>query len=564
MPEPGGRLLRNHNFSRHPVGSIAKIPFCAAIYQASPFLMNLVIKGFAKGEADEILGIPLRKTLEVHGLWGTYAAGVQNHVDMYDFIEHSSNKYAIILLTLACALEKQEDGSYTLNEPRKSAKNLPKNEQFYIMSKGGLGKPYTKRPELNIGNPEDSNWVISPLENQPFAMELDPLFDVKPSFVNVGAWPPAEGDDLINTYVWKPVMDYIFEDEPPPEDHPFFGISPERENLALNFVPDYRGGFISLPLGGGNSVWTNLKICEVFSRLVTGTKVAYRLVCGIDCQPDLKNPDANPCDTLYNNGLARPQDTPLPMNASVRQNLCDAMTLVAGPQGTAHDLNHTVRSLQGEVAGENKVIGFFSKTGSPRNVMFVDTNTAKAMNALIGAGAIEYLRSEGKVAYRGTAIVDIERHDAASYDGENPIDTALRKLRNNADDMRILNKYHVGSRNIIQICANFNATSRHETSRIFDIEGGRLVRFNRVREISETGGCYAFTMALYDREAYLKTPGPAKSTKYLNQVDVTREPERALTVCINIEGQGNAIRSAVPFAKDLIKSELKEALVYGW
>ena len=65
-----GRLLRNHNCSRLPIGSVAKFILGAAILDSTPSLAELEIPGYAGGELHRLLGIELDPPLRDHAVWG--------------------------------------------------------------------------------------------------------------------------------------------------------------------------------------------------------------------------------------------------------------------------------------------------------------------------------------------------------------------------------------------------------------------------------------------------------------------------------------------------------------
>ncbi len=333
------RLLRNHNFSRLPIGSVAKVFLAAAILQEAPSLDSLRIRGYPGGEIDQILGIELDPVMEDHSI----PDGGDGWLDFDEFVEKSSNKYASTLLTLATATATDGDRLRPPLADPDVPEDLPFQEQFEYG-----GALWAKRPNLrlpivrNTRRPDPEKGPRSPafcrriltLEFAPYANQLRNLFGLEVSRKTVRSGldrqprrAPGEGDDLVDTSPWLPVMEHLYgnRDSIPP-DHPFYGASPERENLAYNLMDSYRQQYLSVVLGGGSSTWTMPRVCEIFSRLVTGRQVDANLVRRI---------------RLWDGGIIEPDPRqlppPMPMNPAVRQRIANALTLVAGPQGTAKE-----------------------------------------------------------------------------------------------------------------------------------------------------------------------------------------------------------------------------------
>jgi hypothetical protein len=547
------RLLRNHNFSRLPIGSVAKVVLASAILQEAPSLASLRIRGYLGGEIDQILGIELDPVMEDHPI----PDGGDGWLDFDEFIEKSSNKYASTLLTLATAT----DGDRLrppLGDPD-VPEELPFQEQFEYQ-----GSLWTRRPNLRLPvmrntrppdpekgpRPPGRSGRILTLEFAPYAVNLRSLFGLEISRKTVRTAPdrnprraPGEGDDLIDTSPWLPVLEHLYgKRESIPPDHPFYGASPERENLAYNLMDSYRQQYLSVVLGGGSSTWTMPRVCEIFSRLVTGRQVEANLVRRI---------------RLWDGGIIEPDPRqlppPMPMNPAVRQRLADALTLVAGPQGTAKEIRSTILGIDRSFQAKGKALGFFSKTGSPNNTTFVPSRVARAVDALIARGALR-LDTWGRIDYRGTGPVNADRGEDAGSTVP-----SLDALRGNAEDMAVLRKNRVSPRDVIRVCDTWN-DSRPEDRTQFEVRQGKLVRLIATREIKSIGGAYAFTLGLYD-----STARTGSAAGYLPRIDVLRhQPERALTVAIVIETQGNGPKIAVPFAKVLIEEVLKNALANGW
>ncbi|MES1245885.1 MAG: hypothetical protein ABUT39_30035 [Acidobacteriota bacterium] len=548
------RLLRNHNFSRLPIGSVAKVILASAILQETPSLASLRIRAYPGGEIDQILGIELDPPMDDHSI----PDGGDGWLDFDEFIERSSNKYAATLLTLATAAADGDRLRPPLGDPD-VPEELPFQEQFEYQ-----GSLWTRRPDLRLPiarntrppergkgpRPPDLCKRISTLEFLPYAERLSSLFGLEISRKTLKTQPdrqprrpPGEGDDLVDTSIWMPVLEYLYDGrESIPPDHPFYGASPERENLAYNLMDSYRQQYLSVVLGGGSSTWTMPRVAEIFSRLVTGKQVDANLVRRI---------------RLSDGSVIEPppQRLPdLPMNPAIRQRIADALTRVVNPEGTAHDLRPVILSLDQSFAAKGKALGFFSKTGSPNNTSFVPTRVARAVDALIANGALR-LDDWRRIVYRGTGPVNADRGEDA-----NSSVPSLDALQANPQDMAILRRLGVSPRYVIRVCDTWN-DSRPEDRTQFEVSHGKLVRLINTREVKSVGAAYAFTMGLYDGSA--RTGGePGGSPP---RIDVLHhQPERALTVAIVVEGQGNSLKVAVPLARILIQEVLKNALANGW
>ncbi|HMB51694.1 MAG TPA: hypothetical protein VKU40_00170, partial [Thermoanaerobaculia bacterium] len=390
------RLLRNHNFSRLPIGSVAKPMLAAAILDHAPFLADLEIPGYTGGEIEELLGLALDPVLKDHSVWGG------GWVDFEEFVEQSSNKYAATLLTLAAAVN--DDGT-ALRPPAADPEHpdrLPTESRFRI-----AGREWERRPELRftVGEHRDEDGrVSSELAEVDFtdypellghAERMRDLFGVPISRKTpltadrrpASRYGAGGGDDLVDTSPWLPLLTHLYGDAASiPLGHTFYGVSPERPNLAYNLIDDYRREYLSVVLGGGSSTWTNPSVCRFFSQLVTGRDVRPTLVHRV---------------TAAGEAVSEPEGEPGPfaMDAASRQRLADALTRVAGPNGTARELRDGMQGLDARLARQGEVLGFFSKTGSPDNVAFVPTRTARALDELIRRGALR-LDSAGRIVAR--------------------------------------------------------------------------------------------------------------------------------------------------------------------
>ena len=523
--EDEARLLRNHNFSRRPVGSVAKVLFGAAILDADPRLATLQLRQHGGDAVETVAGIHIQPPVESHPV----NAGADGVVGFREFIEQSSNEYAAVLLTLASATRKNAP------LPAFTGPELAEEGRYSI---GGqvfdrAPSPTADETRLNLTSDAEGRVVastLSNLEGEPWSDSFKKLFGVEKVVTTpVERRPAPEGDQMTDTAVWQPVLDRLY-GESVPANHPLRAVGFERENLALNITHAYRSQFLSLMYGGAAARFTNPKLCEMFSRLVTGKRVERSLVLGVPGAGE-ELPRTPPR-----------QFAPLALDAAMRDEVLGAMAAVSGPGGTAKSLYDTLVRIDRELAAKHQALAFFSKTGSPRNSIAVPSGLARAVNRLISANAIA-LNAQGVLTYRGTPVTDAE-------DGE---PRSLRALRAHAGDRRILATHGVGPRLVHDALLFYNVEPPERRDAIFTTSNGRVLSMQGVRDLEATGAVYVFTIGIY--------PAAARRSERPLDVDAVRhQPLRAWSVAITIEGQGKSTDVAVPFAETLLDSVLWPAL----
>ena len=526
-PEEEARLVRNHNFSRHPVGSVAKVLLGAAILDADPRLATLQLRQHGGETVDSVTGIHVEPSIESHPV----DPGEDGVVGFHEFIEQSSNEYAALLLTLATATRKGQP------LPAFTGPELEDEGRYTIE-----GQEYDRAPSpaggeirLNLKSDREGRVVadtLSTLEGEPWADSFRKLFDVeKVNNSPIDSRPAVEGDQTTDTVVWRPVLERLY-GESVRADHPLRAVGFERENLALNLSQGYRTELLSLMYGGAAARFTNPKLCEMFSRLVTGRKVERALVLGV----------AEPGE-----GLPAREKRELPkleLDPTMRDELLRAMAAVGGARGTAKSLHETLVNIDRELAAKDQALGFFSKTGSPRNTIGIPSGLSRAVNRLI-ASRVVTLDARGVLTYRGIPVTDDTEGEAAPR--------SLRALRGNVEDRRILAANGVGPRLVHDALLFYNVEPPDRRDAIFTTTHGRLISMKGVRTLKATGAVYVFTIAVY--------PSAARRSDTPLDVDAVRhQPLRAWSVAITIEGQGKSTDVAVPFAESLLGSVLWPAL----
>ena len=526
------RMLRNHNLSRLTIGSVAKVLWAAAILESHPSLASLKIPGYNQ-DSDHVLGIDLGKPLDDHPV-----PGGDGWVDFGEFIEQSSNRYAAVFLTMALAMDGNRlKAAY--HDPELQDK-LPEGDVFFLN-----GRLHSERPPMrwdlisrsgtNLVRPD----VTTTLATEDHAEALFHLFDVR--YTQKTGGTEDRRHDLLDTRIWEPMLIHLYGSNVPRE-HPFYGVSPERENLAYNFINNYRGQYLSLILGGGSSTWTNIKLTEAFSRLMTGRRVKASIISRI------KNGQRDP-EPSMNVAIGA-----LPMDPTNRRILLDAMSRVTGERGTAKLLRTDLEEMNYQLLKKGKVLGMFSKTGSPTNERRPPHQTQPAMNALIRAGALRL--QGGHIHYRNKGKISRETENQG---GEPKF---VRLMRNHNEDNNLLQSYNISALTVINFCHEFNS-QRDPHNSPFKVKNQKLISFSKTNLEKSIGAVFTFALGIYDRQAARDRLQVNNQTRRapLPKIRVNQQPEHALAVSIVIETKGNSVEKAVPFAKEIIKPILFRELV---
>lgn len=373
-----GAAEQNQNFTRHPVGSVAKILFAPAVLDTHPALLRLWLPKSDSPTFDSVLGIPLNRAIQ-DDAYG------HDHLDFPTAIALSSNRYAVTLLTL---------GS---DDPHVKARGS--QEIFFPSDYYWEGSTeHERRPAQLIFNPgtPDSLSVLS----LSWVERMRHLVDV-----NVAT--PLTDDRVSRQYIW---------DGLPPALQPrtaqarrmFDSISPEYENLRMeairNTTEDFGKKFASLTLGAGESLWSNVELAEAVSTLLQNRPVRASLVAPAGGVADTGT-DASPTFEYHK------------LRPAVHQALADAMTGVvrdpaverrlggsgAGVAGTAAVLDETRAALERAACMRQEAFALYAKTGTPTLVESHQSPEADLFNRMAKAHVFQLARINGRdfVAYTG-------------------------------------------------------------------------------------------------------------------------------------------------------------------
>ncbi|MFL6199918.1 MAG: hypothetical protein ACJ76J_12120, partial [Thermoanaerobaculia bacterium] len=371
----------------------------AAIAHAFPFLMGLELDPYP-GNLDQrdILQCELIKGYRV-------PEGHGAPVDFRTALQISSNRYTVELATLALAANGGRAGGELEDLlPKDPAVAWPKPGQPSGIHIGGRTLDYA--PALEIVHPapgkpvkEDSRAAqrclsLDNLESVRFRAPLQLLTGVPtywgtdpqklPESPTQGQLNRAYRTHRYDLSVFAPLLARLFEGADEDQRWKIRAatqeMSPERVNLAFNQVSRLREDYVTLLLGGGNSIWTNIQLTEALSRLVTGRAVEARVVSRVlprhESQTTLPPPEP-----------PRPPAPLLGINPEARRAVLEGIIRVGRPGGTARAmepaLNKSVRPL---FPGDR--IDLFSKTGSPVVERPVSRQVARALEKLVGRSRI--------------------------------------------------------------------------------------------------------------------------------------------------------------------------------
>lgn len=423
------RLLVNHNFKRHPIGSVGKPFFYAAAATRHPFLLDLSVEPHAPLERPDG-GDGEREVLQFfirdYKLWPHADAPM----DLQSAIERSCNKFTIELATLAFAaprdlhertlsrplsqvFARQPDVLWpkpgtTIHGPRIAGQlvDFPVSLGVYMKDDG---KPVPPREETTAAI---TPGTLDRIDEAPFIEAFGDLTGVR-TYGGVEAPKlPAQGSDGTSRNAavtlnydlrpWSKLLATLMEGETDERAWKvraaLQSVSPERVNLSLNQVTDFRTELVSLLLGGSTSQWTNVQLAEALSRLVTGRQVEASMVHAVRPRKALA---AEAPATIA------PPLSEQSVSAEARTNVLRGMRrVILGGQGTARPMATRVHELEQRFPGFK--IAVFSKTGSPTVQRPESKPAGEILRQLVRGGALFYdgrgLRATNTpYAARGTA-----------------------------------------------------------------------------------------------------------------------------------------------------------------
>jgi len=374
------KWLRNQNLVRHPIGSISKPFFYAAIMETYPPLLKLQIAGYhANSKHKQLLQCTLGAGYEIHSMLPPVKKQKRRRLDIVTALARSSNKYTIELATLALAADKARNlsGSKIQDWIPKAAKKYKwpgrKGSGIWIRD-----KKLRYAPDFTAYMPNCNSFTAN-FEDIKFRESLGQLTGVS-TYLGEDVLQQSGNsnlDEILHTRqydmrLWRPLINHLTQGVDNNNRwkvrSDFKGVSPERVNLAFNKINGIRN-YITLLLGGGTGVWTNIQIAEAMSRLVTGRKVNATLISDIEQ------------GTTGTQGNHQ-QFAQLELKPEVREQvLRGTEQVVKSGVGTARSLRGSLKTLEKRYPKDR--VFLFSKTGSATLELYVPRASGKALEILV-------------------------------------------------------------------------------------------------------------------------------------------------------------------------------------
>ena len=554
------RLLRNQNLLRHPIGSAGKPFLFAAIADAYPALLKLEIDGHEPERYHpDILHCEIPTGYQL-------LSGHAGRIDFRTALEVSCNKYTIELATLALAADVGDGKSSDIRRliPRDAEVEWPLAGQRSGVWIGGRQLGWA--PDLGAyvfredGSPRSDKTTaaarcvgLDRFEQVRYRNRLEILTGAA---TYRGRLPQGLPEDatrrqLEQSYTtnrydlepWRPLLEHLLTDANEEQSWKIRaamqGISPERVNLAFNQVTRLRGDYVSLILGGGTSIWTNVQLAEAMSRLVSGRVVEATLVANIlprENPEEKTSPEEEATEEEPDGEEARQLGPPLDLASQARQAVLEGLArVVEGGSGTAKDLRDELAAVR-KAFPEDRIL-LYSKTGSPVIERSVPAATGAALERLVVRGR---LRLQG-----GTVVVRVADqtvpHRRAKHSGRSDFLNALHAALVDVGFGKSAGRLLPALRNVVDNLAGDLRSRRMDPEKISGplvIKNGAL-RLNRAdglfrsRLVRGLGSVYVFSLVRLPGGGGSSVPAPE---------DLGKPEARVVTVAVHLDvGPGSEV-----------------------
>jgi hypothetical protein len=471
----------NQNFVNLAIGSAAKPLLSSAILEIWPELASLQIQAPESGAHDNLLGLHIAPALNEEAAFGG------GWINFDDYLQRSSNIYAATLMMLATSLD-----------PLKQ--DMTKPSTPYRLQ--GETRGHLPVLEIAQGNVLDT---ISCCVKWPD--ELARLYDIQVEDIERQGETSIFADDRYDKAPWRPLLAALPDPRFLRQDN-LNSVSPARVNLQLNNVRNFRTEYLTLILGASTSRWTNVKLAEAYARLVTGRRVAARLT----------ETGPTPQMMLGCNGTRDPDGLFCPKS---RDAILHAMALVAVGSGTAAGQAGTkLAPLIAEATRRGEVLGFYSKTGTPK---IPDANNSPE------ALAVRQLGRDGvrKLDAHGHMVAALGQN---TYPLQKPLQLApaLAAIEADSATFQSIGRGRALLKKVLARALAFNrAHTASQGAQLFRIVSRRVVGVPVGEGKQHEGRVYAFVIGVW--------PASALKNAATHEVDTTQAPLHALSVAINIQ-----------------------------
>jgi cell division protein FtsI/penicillin-binding protein 2 len=573
------RLLVNHNFRRHPIGSAGKPFLYAAIASRHPFLLGLTVPPHAPkllpdGEFEgekEVLQFLLPDDYQL----GTHSDAP---IDFESALERSCNKYTVELGTLALAARRDIDENaatldrYFVRQPvqwpsGQSGVAINGTPLDFAPSLG----PYMKDDWTPVDPAEETTAALRPgrldrVDEAPFIVSLSEITGAR--FYRGEAAPDIDEQSPARTAQtafltmqydlrpWSSLIEKLAagQDREWKVRSQFQAVSPARVNLALNEVTNLRNDFVSLLLGGSTSQWTNIQLAEALSRLVTKRQVETSMVRAI-------HPHGN--ETVLR---VQPRVfPPLALTDEARDSVLRGMRrVVLGVHGTAREMRDVVRQLEQQYPGYR--VAFYSKTGSP-TVERPEARPAGAILArMVTRGRLFYRDGKSSVSTDGRNIVPWARRGTPGREAfVQALNVAMRNAGNAVQQphgpatlnglLRFVDTFE-RYRSSLYFASRGAVRLDERVSSPFYVAGGQVI-LNRSHPVfrptyeSDSSAAYIFSIVKWKSESADPDAVPTPA-------EIERDDSRVVTVALYLDiGPGSPVavetaRMVVPRLKPLL------------
>ncbi len=528
--------LRNQNLVRHPIGSISKPFFYAAIMETYPPLLKLEIAGYHKNSKHkQLFQCTLGGAYEIHSMLPPVKNHRRRRLDLVTALARSSNKYTIELATLALAADKASNLS-----GRNIQDWIPKAAKKYKWpgKRSGIwirGQNLRYAPDFTAYMP-NCNRFTTPFEHIHFRESLGQLTGAS-TYLGANVLQQSDNfnlNEILRTRqydmrLWRPLISHLTQGLDNNSlwkvRSDFKGVSPERVNLGFNQINSIRD-YITLLLGGGTGVWTNIQIAEAMSRLVTGRQVNATLISAIE---------QGTTGTSGNND----QFTLVDLNAKVREQvLRGTEQVVKSGAGTARRLQRSLRTLEKRYPKDR--VFLFSKTGSATLELYVPRASGKALEILVTKSFIVVKNSQLFLR------VDGKEHQYPSKAFNKAL---LKLLRENPAFPQTAKRQKMAT-TLMEVFNGFVNNMNERDSPLYLL--GDKLRVNKSNQlfssnkVKSKGANYVFSLVKVPK----KVMGNAKRPPTVKEID---HPEtKVITIALHLE-MGETSRRAVRVVQALLK-----------